>query len=186
MANARFFNSDGYGQIELNNAAFLRDGRIAAQCAAASNFTTSAPLENGMLVVVDEAVGTVELAATTETRPFGIVYSAEKIYDSYTPGLKNFKMTASDGFYPRVGYISVGDKFTTNCIAADDSTYSDAAALITALDSVPGTPLYGGYTTDLGAIAISTEAPTAGPVLAVIKKTTMPDGQIAVKFQVIG
>lgn len=186
MANARFFNSDGYGQLELNSAAFLKTGNIEAQCAPNAVFTTSLPLENGMIVVVDKANDEIDLADTTETRPFGIVYTAEKIYNQFTPGLKYFKMTASDGFYPRVGYLTVGDKFTTNCVAADTGTYANETALVSALDSVTSTPLYGAYTTDLGAIAISTVAPTAGPVLSVVKKTTLADGQTAVKFQVIG
>ena len=32
MANKRYV-IDGYGQVELNNCAFRRDGRIEAQCA---------------------------------------------------------------------------------------------------------------------------------------------------------
>lgn len=186
MANERFFDSDGYGQLELNNVAFLKTGKIEAQCALNTAFSTSLPLENGMLVVVDKVNDEIDLADTTEVRPFGIVYSAEKIYNQFTPGLKNFKMTDSDGFYPRVGYITVGDTFTTNCIAADTATYANETALISALDSITSTAMYGTYTTDLGAIAISTAAPTVGPVLSVVKKTTMPDGQTAVKFQVIG
>lgn len=186
MANARFFNSDGYGQIELNQCAFQKDARIEAQCKPGAAFSTSLPLENGMLVAVDKVAGTIDLADVTEVRPIGIVYTAEKIYDSYTPGLKNYKMTDDDGFYPRVGYLSVGDKFTTNCIAADTATYASEANLNAALAAIATTPMYGTYTTNLGAIAISTVAPTAGPVLSVVKKTTMPDGQPAVKFIVVG
>lgn len=186
MANARFFNADGYGQIEINQCAFQKDARIEAQCAPGSAFSTSLPLENGMLVAVDKVNNIIDLADATEVRPIGIVYSAEKIYDSYTPGLKNFKMTDASGFYPRVGYLSIGDKFTTNCIAADTAVYANESALNAALAAITSVPLYGTYTTDLGAIAISTEAPTAGPVLSVVKKTTMPDGQPAVKFIVVG
>lgn len=186
MPNARFFNSDGYGQVEINQCAFQKDGRIETQCAPGSAFTAELPLENGMLVAVDKVAGIIDLADVTELRPIGLVYSAEKIYDSYTPGLKNFKNDPSSGFYPRVGYLSVGDKFTTNCIAADTATYTNESALNAALTAVVTTPLYGTYTTDLGAIAISTEVPTAGPVLSVVKKTTMPDGQPAVKFIVVG
>ena len=185
MANARFFKN-GYGQFEPQNCAFMRDGRIEAQCATGTAFTTVLPLENGMLVAVDKANGIVDLADTTELRPIGIVYTAEKIYDQFNPGLKNFKNDGSTGFYPRVGYLSVGDKFTTNCIAADTATYANETALNSALAAVTSIPMYGTYTTDLGAIAISTVAPTKGPVLTVIKKTTMPDGNPAVRFVVAG
>ncbi len=185
MANARFYQN-GYGQFEPQNCAFMRDGRIETQCATGSAFTTALPLENGMLVAVDKVKGEIDLADTTEARPIGIVYSAEKIYNQFDRGLKNFKNDGADGFYPRVGYLSVGDKFTTNCIAADTSVYATESALTSALNSVATTPMYGAYTTDLGAIAVSTVAPTAGPVLSVVKKTTMPDGSPAVKFIVVG
>lgn len=185
MANARFYQN-GYGQFEPQNCAFMRDGRIEAQCKIGPAFATDLPLENGMLVAVDKVNGEVDLADTTEVRPIGIVYTAEKIYDQFNPGLKNFKNDGADGFYPRVGYLSVGDKFTTNCIAADTTVYADESALTSALNAVASTPMYGTYTTDLGAIAVSTAAPTAGPVLSVVKKTTMPDGSSAVKFIVVG
>lgn len=188
MANARFFSTGttgGYGQLELNHVAFPKDGRIEAQCACPTSFTTASPLENGMIVVVDKPKTTIELAVKTEVRPFGIVYSAEKQYDQRLPGFKNFYMTGWDGFYPRVGYLSIGDIFTTNTIAADTATYSNEAALRVALAAVPTTPLYGSYTTT-GAIAVSTVAPTSGPVLAVVKETTMADGGRAVKFIVVG
>lgn len=185
MANARFYKN-GYGQFEPQNCAFMRDGRIEAQCKTGSAFTTNLPLENGMLVAVDKVKGEVDLADTTEIRPIGIVYTAEKIYDQMNPGLKNFKNDGADGFYPRVGYLSVGDKFTTNCIAADTTVYANETALNSALAAVGTTPMYGTYTTNLGAIAISTAVPTAGPVLSVVKKTTMPDGNPAVQFIVVG
>lgn len=185
MANARFYQN-GYGQFEPQNCAFMRDGRVEAQCATGSAFTTALPLENGMLVAVDKVNGEIDLADTTEVRPIGIVYTAEKVYDQFNSGLKNFKNDGGDGLYPRVGYLSVGDKFTTNCIAADTTVYADESALTSALNAVTSTPMYGAYTTDLGAIAVSTAAPTAGPVLSVVKKTTMPDGNPAVKFIVVG
>lgn len=188
MANARFFSTGttgGYGQLELNKVAFPKDGRIEAQCACPTSFTTASPLENGMIVVVDKVHSTIELAVETEVRPFGIVYTAEKLYDQRLPGLKNFYMTGWDGFYPRVGYLSVGDVFTTNMIAADTAVYTNEAALHVVLAAIATTPLYGNYTTT-GAIAISTVKPTAGPVLAVVKETTMADGGHAVKFIVVG
>ena len=185
MANVRFFKN-GYGQIELNNCAFIRDGRIEAQCAPGTAFTTELPLENGMLVAVDKTAGKIDLAKASENRAIGIVYTAEKIYDGMTPGLKNFKNDGANGFYPRIGYLSVGDTLTTNCICADSTVYASETALNSALGAVGTTPLYGTYTTNLGAIAISTAKPTAGPVLSVVKKTTMPDGNPAVKFTIVG
>ena len=52
MAIKRFV-IDGYGQIELNNCAFRRDGRIEAQCALDATDFATLPAENGMLLAVE-------------------------------------------------------------------------------------------------------------------------------------
>ena len=46
MATKRFV-IDGFGQVELNNVAFRRDGRIEAQCALDETDFASIPAENG-------------------------------------------------------------------------------------------------------------------------------------------
>lgn len=188
MANARFFSTGttgGYGQLELNHVAFPKDGRIEAQCACPTSFTTAAPLENGMIVAVNKVAGVVQLAIETEILPLGIVYTAEKQYDQRLPGFKNFYMTGWDGFYPRIGYLSVGDTFTTNMVAADTAVYTNETEFRAVLAAVGTTPLYGTYTVT-GAIAVSTVRSTASPILAVVKETTLADGGYAVKFIVAG
>lgn len=178
---------DGYGQIELNNVAFRRDGRIVAQCAPnASDFAT-AKVENGMLLAVDEVAREVGIP-TDGSLPVALNYSAEHIYDERTPGLKSFALNGTDDFYPRLGYLAVGDKFTTNCVSFDsakDSTWTTQSAFISALASYAATPLYGGIGSDDGSILVSASAPTQGPKLKVVEKTTMPDGTLGIKFQVI-
>lgn len=171
---------DGYGQIEPNNVTFTRDGRVEAQCALASADFVA---ENGMLLAVDVANMTVKAPIAAETLPIALHYSTEKNYNQFTPGLKNFKLTQKDGYYPRMGYLTVGEVFTTNCLCYDTTDFTDDAALKTALGAVKTTPLYGGIST-LGAIKIQKTKPTVGPVLKVAKATTMPDGQYAVEFQV--
>lgn len=171
---------DGYGQIEINNCAFRRDGRIEAQCAPDSTDFASAVLENGMLLAVDAANRTVKFA-TDSSLPIALNYSAEHMYDERKPGLKNFYLNGSDDFYPRLGYLSIGDKFTTNCLSHDES---DDAAFESALASYQTTKLYGGASSD-GTILVSTSKPSYGPVLEVIEKTTMPDGSLGVKFRCI-
>ena len=42
-----------YAQVELNQVAFPRDGRIEAQCALSDEFSENKPAENGMILVVD-------------------------------------------------------------------------------------------------------------------------------------
>lgn len=176
---------DGYGQIELNNVAFRRDGRIEAQCAPDTTDFATAKVENGMLLAVDNINRKVLFADdSTAPYPIALTYSSEHIYDERTPGLKNFALNGTNDFLPRLGYLAVGDKFTTNCVCYDTTAFADDAALGTALDAIKTTPLYGGVSAN-GAIAISTTKPTYGPVLLVVKKTTMPDSKLGIKFQVI-
>ena len=175
---------DGYGQVELNNVAFRRDGRIEAQCAPDTTDFATDVLENGMLLAVDNVARTVKYAVDSSL-PIALNYSTEHIYDERTPGLKNFKLNGKDDFYPRLGYLSIGDKFTTNCIsydAASDSDWTDESAFLSALDAYASSALYGGVSSD-GSIKVSATAPSFGPVLRVVKKTTMPDGTLGIKFQ---
>lgn len=175
---------DGYGQLELNNVAFRRDGRVEAQCALDSTDFASVPAENGMLLAVDRINKTVRFPDASEECPVGLNYTAEHMYDERTQGLKNFKLDITDGFYPRIGYLAVGDKFTTNCVSYDSSEFSDEDTFITALGNIGTTKLYGGQSED-GSIDVSATAPTSGIKLLVIEKTTMPDGQLGIKFQVL-
>ena len=62
-----------------------------------------------MLVAVDDQNRKLKLPVD-DSLPIGLVYSAEHLYDERTPGLKNFKLNATDDFLPRVGYLAVGDK----------------------------------------------------------------------------
>jgi len=170
---------DGYGQIEPNQVTFTRDGRVEAQCALAEGITA----ENGMLLAVDTAKGEVRFPTATETAIVGLHYSTEKIYNQFTPGLKNFKLTKEDGYYPRIGFLTLGESFTTNCLCYDTTDYEDETALKAAIKAAGTTAVYGGISVE-GAIKISKTKPTVGPVLKVTKATTMPDGQYAVEFQV--
>ena len=81
---------NGYGQVELNQVAFRRDGRIEAQCALDATDFATAPAENGMLLAVDNVTRTVKLPKYASL-PLALNYTAEHIYDERTPGLKNFK-----------------------------------------------------------------------------------------------
>jgi len=175
---------DGYGQVELNNVAFRRDGRIEAQCAPDSTDFSNKVVENGMLLAVDAVNRTIKLAVD-DSLPIALNYSAEHMYDERKPGLKNFYLNGvEEDFYPRLGYLAVGDKFHSNCIAVDSTEFSNLDALKSAANQIATTPLYGGACA-LGAIAVSSTAPTYGPVLKVIENATMPDGQFGLKFQVI-
>lgn len=178
---------DGFGQLELNNVAFRRDGRIEAQCALDSTDFANVPAENGMLLAVDN-VNRVVKFADDASLPIALNYTTEHMYDERTPGLKNFKLEPGT-FLPRLGYLSVGDKFTTNCVSYDsvkDSTWTSDAEFKKAFakDKLATTPVYGGISAD-GSIAVSATKPSAGPVLLVVAATTMPDGQFGIKFQAL-
>lgn len=188
---------EGYGQIELNNVAFRRDGRIEAQCRLSDEFAyaddrnilddPSKPCaENGMLLVVDNTQRIVKFPVDDETSHLvALNYSAEHMYDERAMGLKNFRLPGGT-FLPRLGYLAIGDKFTTNCLAYDEDEFANDDALKTAAkDKVA---LYA-KPCSLGAIQITKEKPTEGVILQVIYGrhfNTMPDGQFGLQLQAIG
>ena len=207
---------DGYGQIELNNVAFRRDGRIEAQCALDPEAFADFPAENGMLLVVDKANRIVRPAISTDddTATVALHYSTEHLYDERTPGLKNFKLTPGtdrlqdDNFYPRMGYLAVGDLYTTNAVCYDTtefvteddpSTDDDEGGQAldfyqTVKDAYKTTPYYGVVAiagngeTVAGLTQITATKPKTligGVLLKVVNVYTMPDGQPGFKFQVI-
>ena len=65
---------DGYGQLELNQVAFRRDGRIEAQCKIDPNLTEDY-VENGMLLAVDKAAGLVKYPTGAANELIGLNYS---------------------------------------------------------------------------------------------------------------
>ena len=178
---------DGFGQVELNQVSFRRDGRVEAQCALDATDFASVPAENGMLLAVDRINRTVKFptAANAAKMPIALNYTTEHMYDERANALKDFKLERGT-FLPRLGFLSVGELFTTNCICMDDSEFANETALATATaaTALTTTPVYGGIS-DNGAIMVSATKPSVGPVLLVVEKTTMPDGQFALKFQVL-
>lgn len=177
---------DGFGQVELNNVAFRRDGRIEAQCALdTAAFTENVPCENGMILRVKKAEHKITFAdASAENQLYALNYTTEHMYDERRPGLKNFSLSAQKNakgqdFYPRVGYLAAGDLWTTNCV--DLGSYADASAVASALASGE---VFAAVGTE-GAVVLGSAAPSVGPVIQVIKKTTMPDGTDAFQLQVL-
>ena len=178
---------DGFGQLELNQVSFRRDGRIEAQCALDATDFASVPAENGMLLAVDRVNRTVKFptAANAAKMPIALNYTTEHMYDERANALKDFKLERGT-FLPRLGFLSVGELFTTNCICMDESAFANQAALAaaTTATALAATPLYGGISS-MGAIKVSATKPSVGPVLLVVEQTTMPDAQFALKFQVL-
>ena len=181
MAFKRFV-IDGYGQLELNQVAFPRDGRVEAQCALDDEDFASVPAENGMLLAVDRVNRKIKFptSAVIANCPVALNYTTEHMYDERANALKDFKLEKGT-FYPRLGFLSVGELFTTNCMGYDAAFADDDAVREVDLSS---TDVYGGVS-DEGPILLLKAAPEEGPVLKVVEKTTMPDGQFAFKFQVL-
>lgn len=188
---------DGFGQVELNNVAFRRDGRIEAQCAPYVG-TKESPadfagkkVENGMIVVVNKALNRIELPSSANAElPHALVYSTEHMYDERARALKNFALNSVKDFFPRVGYFAKGDCWTSNTICYDDTDIDDSEdtevneAVLAVLDAWETTPVYG-CPDACGAIKVSTTKPNSGLILKVVKSYTMPDGTYGAKFQVI-
>ena len=157
---------EGYGQLELNFAAFRRNGAIEAQCKIAEGIDY---LENGMLLAVDRKTRTVGYPTGTAGEVIALNYTAEHMYDERANALRDFKLDKNT-FCPRLGYIGVADKFTTNTVC-----YDNTAAVETYKYGKPcKTDGFKGY--------IELTNTRDGAVVEVLEITTMPDGQTAIKF----
>ena len=157
---------EGYGQLELNFAAFRRNGAIEAQCKLADGIEF---VENGMLLAVDRVNRTVGYPAGAANEVIALNYTTEHMYDERSRALKDFKLE-KDSFLPRLGYIGVADKFTTNTVC-----YDNTAAIETyKYGKACKTSGFEGY--------IELTNTRDGACVEVLAITTMPDGQKAVKF----
>lgn len=179
-------DNGGFGQLELNQVAFRRDGRIEAQCALdTTDFSEAAPAENGMILAVDKVNNLIKLPTGDSGELYALNYTTEYMYDERANALKDFKLVPGT-FLPRLGYLAKGDRFTTNCLCYDNEEedgFATDAAVETALKAYATTPVYGKVSTT-GAIKLTPAAGT-GLTLQVAKYYTMPDGTPGVKFIVI-
>lgn len=163
---------DGFGQLELNQVAFRRDGRIEAQCKLADGIEY---VENGMILAVDHANRTVKLGSAKDEF-LALNYTTEHMYDErLAHGLKHFKLDKGT-FCPRLGYLATGDKFTTNCVAIASATGEKAT--VEEVKAALADNQYGKV--ENGVITLTNSA--EGAIVKVVCATTMPDGQFAVKF----
>ena len=174
MADKKLNEGFGYGQIELNQCAFRRDGRIEAQCKIADGIDF---IENGGIFAIDNVKREISYPAAGSYM-FGLNYTSEHMYDERLAGGLKYYKTDKDSFLPRLGYLAVGDKFTTNTVV-----YADT---LTLTNAVYGYVKAG----DNGYIRLSDTEPSdaiaGAPLLRVIDaKATMPNGAPAVKFQCI-
>lgn len=156
---------EGFGQVEPNHLSAPRNGQVYAQLPAAEDITV---LEQGMFVKYDYAAGECNF---TGEGPWMLVFNEEKLYDERKQMHKDFALRAEDSYNgvmtPRVFALVPGDIYTTNMVA--EGEYSVGDKLKVGADG----------------ILAAGEAPEGEHSFKVVKETTMPDMQKAVKIQVI-
>ena len=171
--NTKLVKDGEYGQLELNFAAFRRNGALEAQCKIADGIDY---IENGMLLAVNRKTRTVGYPTGTDD-VIALNYTTEHMYDERAKALKHFKLE-KNSFLPRLGYIGVADKFTTNTVCYDNAVITGDLGAAIAGGKIYGKPCttagYKGY--------IELTKSAEGAVVEAIEYTTMPDGQPAVKF----
>lgn len=186
MALTRFPHEQ-YASLELNQVAFPKTGMVVSQVPLGTAFTEQAPCENGMWVVADKAAGAINAPGAVTDKPIGIVYTAEKEYDYVHYGLKTFGRKIA-GDYPRVGILGVGDTVTTNCFQFDTTAFADEAAIDT----------YFATASNAAYVVIPASGTKCVPQLVktlpngyngiygkVVKYYTVPNGEKAIKYQII-
>lgn len=155
---------DGYGQLEPNHLSAPRNGQVYGQLPAAEGIDI---LEQGMFVKYDYAAG--EMNFTGEG-PWMLVFNEEKLYDERFQMHKHFAQKREDFYdgqlYSRVMAVVPGDLFTTNMLAEGEYALGDKLMV--------------------GADGILCKGEAEGQhAFKVVKEYCMPDGQPAVKIQVI-
>ena len=157
----------GYGQVEPNHLAGQKSGMIFAQLPVANSIDT---VQNGMFMKYDVAAGEINLNGNGE---YMLVYSEVKLYDPRETH-KDFVLTKDqsvDGkIYPRLIGTFPGDIITTNLVDVTTGKGSLAKKFLQ-VDSTTGF---------LKEVTSSADEELA--LWQVVKETTMPDGQYALKI----
>lgn len=160
----------GYGQVEPNFLSGRRSGRVYAQKELKDTALAVLPemkLQNGMFLVYDLVEGCHVDATKGE---LGLVYNEVKVYDVRESYKDFYVAPGTDGkIYPRIIGLIKGDTYTTNMVD---------------LTTPYGTGALAGVKLVVRNGVLTEEAPVDGELtLTVVKETTLPDGQKAVKVQ---
>lgn len=189
----------GYGQVEPNRIQGRKQGRVLADIPVKPETVAAMGnrVENGIVLAVNAGSGfqgnlkTAHLDyPTADSVQVGLVYTENKLYDEYQ-GLKDFALfttapsmrhATQSAIYnkneepittvvPRLLGLTLGDVFTTNQIdIADEAVLPEENTELKLNDE--------GVFSTTGTIDLVT--------VKVVQKTTMPDGQLAVKLMVTG
>lgn len=163
---------NGYGQVEPNHLSAQRTAQIYAQLPCDNNVEI---LENGSFLKYDYAAGKCSVSTATAGE-FMLVFNEIKLYDNARQGYKDFALKKSemvDGVItPRLFKVNDGDIFTTNLVDVNTVKGRRVGKLL-----VP-------TVSNNVAILKEKDTPANGDeVYVIVKETTMPDGQEAVKVQ---
>lgn len=183
----------GYGQVEPNHLSAQRTGQIYAQLPAKNDINL---LENGQFVKYNYADGVVDFEGEGE---WMLVLNEVKLYDApwresykdfamikdnYTPGSDSITHDGLGPFkgqmVPRLFKTNIGDIFTTNCL---EKANTSGKAEVTLTDLAVGDIV--APTKTNGYLKKSDSGTTTDDTVMkwqVVKLTTMPDGQAAVKL----
>lgn len=183
----------GFGQVEGNHLSAQRTGQIYAQLPAKNDINL---LENGQFVKYNYADGVVDFEGEGE---WMLVYNEVKLYDApwresykdfamikdnYTPGSDSITHNGLGPFKgqmtPRLFKTNIGDIFTTNCL---EKANTSGKAEVTLTDLAVGDVV--APTKTNGYLKKSDSGTTTDDTVMkwqVVKLTTMPDGQAAVKL----
>lgn len=154
---------DKYAVVEPNHLSAPRDGGVYAQLPAKSDIKV---LEQGTFVKYDLTKGMVDFDGKG---PWMMVFNEEKLYDERKQMHRDYAMTKENSnMVPRVFRLSVGDIYTTNNVKEEALTVGDTL--------VPGEQ----GILEKKAALVATDT----LVCTVVKETTLPDGELAVKLQV--
>lgn len=183
----------GFGQVEANHLSAQRTGQIYAQLPAKNDINL---LENGQFVKYNYADGVVDFEGEGE---WMLVLNEVKLYDApwresykdfamikdnYTPGSDTISHDGLGPFkgqmVPRLFKTNIGDIFTTNCL---EKANTSGKAEIDLTDLTVGDVL--APTKTNGYLKKNDSGVTTDDTVMkwqVVKLTTMPDGQAAVKL----
>ena len=183
----------GFGQVEGNHLSAQRTGQIYAQLPADNSINV---LENGQFVKYNYKDGKVDFTGEGE---WMLVYNEVKLYDApwresykdfamikdnYTPGSDSITHDGLGPFkgqmVPRLFKTNIGDIFTTNCL---EKANTSGKAEVTLTDLTVGDIV--APTKTNGYLKKSDSGITTDDTVMkwqVVKLTTMPDGQAAVKL----
>lgn len=183
----------GFGQVEANHLSAQRTGQIYAQLPAKNDINL---LENGQFVKYNYADGVVDFEGEGE---WMLVLNEVKLYDApwresykdfamikdnYTPGSDSITHDGLGPFkgqmVPRLFKTNIGDIFTTNCL---EKANTSGKAEVTLTDLAVGDVV--APTKTNGYLKKSDSGTTTDDTVMkwqVVKLTTMPDGQAAVKL----